>query len=66
MSEMFGDNSRRESLQSTLGDISTLPTLLLARPQFKHTLLREFERQFQERSADRLISLINKGDGLFR
>jgi hypothetical protein len=60
MSETFGDNSRRESLQSTLADISTLPTLPLARPQSKHTFLNESEVRFLEPAADRFISL-NKG-----
>ena len=53
----FGDNSRRESLQSTLADTSTLPTLPLARPQSKHTFLNESEVQFPEPAADRFIPL---------
>jgi hypothetical protein len=57
MSETFGDNSRRESLQLTFADISTLPTLPLAGPQSKHTFLKESEVQFLERAADRFIPL---------
>jgi hypothetical protein len=63
MSETFGDNSRRESLQSTLRDTSTLPALLMTRPRSKHTFLNESQVQFLEPAADRFIPLNKEWDG---
>src|SRR5216683_2181771 len=57
MSETFRDNSRRKSLQLTLADISTLPTLALTRPQSKYTFLNESEVQFLEPASDRFMPL---------